>query len=174
MPATTTIRDGTRLGGVHLLRDVHELKRQHPNDAGVRHWARELYQLYRVGKRWVQRQATPQQRRQQRERLERALEQVAAPYVEDAGAPQRVLSKRVLKYLTELFVFVERPEVPPDNNAAERGLRHLVTVRKISGGSRSAEGTTARMTTATLFSTWKLRGLNPFITCRQLLSSPQS
>lgn len=157
---------------VHLLRDVHELKRQHPNHEGVRRWARELYQLYRVGKRWAKRDATPLERRQQRERLERALAEVATPYADDAAAPQRVLSKRVLKYLNELFVYVERPDVSPDNNAAERGLRHLVTVRKISGGSRSTEGTAVRMTSTTLFSTWKLRGLNPFIACRQLFHSP--
>lgn len=31
------------------------------------------------------------------------------------------------------------PEVPPDNNLAERCLRLAVTKRKVSGGSRSLE-----------------------------------
>jgi hypothetical protein len=36
---------------------------------------------------------------------------------------------------------VADPAVPPENNAAERSLRHLVTSRKISGGTRSPQGT---------------------------------
>ena len=40
-------------------------------------------------------------------------------------------------HIKELFVFVAEPEVPPDNNAAERSLRHLVVSRKVSGGTRS-------------------------------------
>ena len=41
------------------------------------------------------------------------------------------------KHVKELFVFMAEPEVPPDNNAAERSLRPLVISRKISGGTRS-------------------------------------
>lgn len=33
--------------------------------------------------------------------------------------------------------FLENPEIPPDNNLAERALRLAVTKRKVSGGSRS-------------------------------------
>ena len=37
------------------------------------------------------------------------------------------------------WYFLDRPEVPPDNNLAERTLRLAVTKRKVSGGSRSIE-----------------------------------
>jgi len=63
-------------------------------------------------------------------------------------------------------------EVPPENNAAERSLRHLVTSRKISGGTRSQQGTNSKMALASLFGTWRARRLNPLLQCRQLLSSP--
>ena len=36
--------------------------------------------------------------------------------------------------MKELFVFVAEPDVPSDNNPAERSLRHVVISRKISGG----------------------------------------
>jgi transposase len=35
--------------------------------------------------------------------------------------------------------FLDHPEVPPDDNLAERTLRLAVTKRKVSGGSRSME-----------------------------------
>lgn len=71
----------------------------------------------------------------------------------------------------ELFVFVREPDVPPDNNAAERALRHLVTSRKISGGTRSPAGSETKTTLASLFGTWRRIDINPFLACRALLVS---
>ena len=65
------------------------------------------------------------------------------------------------------------PDVPSDNNPAERSLRHVVISRKISGGTRSEQGTESKMTLASIFGTWRARGLNPLAACRQLLTSPQ-
>ena len=40
---------------------------------------------------------------------------------------------------SQWWYFLDFPEVPPDNNQAERSLRLAVTKRKVSGGSRSIE-----------------------------------
>ena len=66
------------------------------------------------------------------------------------------------------------PDVPSDNNPAERSRRHLVISRKVSGGTRSERGTESKMTLASVFGTWRARGLNPLAACRQLLTSPKS
>ena len=97
----------------------------------------------------------------------------ASPYRDDPSAAQAKLCRRVEKHIKELFVFVAEPEAPPDNNAAERSLRHLVVSRKVSGGTRSPQGTETKMTLASVFGTWRAQGLNPLTTCRQLLASPQ-
>ncbi len=65
------------------------------------------------------------------------------------------------------------PQAPPDNNAAERSLRHVVVSRKVSGGTRSHQGTYTKMTLASIFGTWRAQGLNPLTACQQLLTSPQ-
>jgi len=54
-----------------------------------------------------------------------------------------------------------------------RCLRPLVVARKISGGTRSARGTTTRLTLASLLGTWRAQGLNPYDECVALLTSPQ-
>ena len=46
-----------------------------------------------------------------------------------------LLSKLRDKY-EQWWYFLDHPEVPPDNNLAERSLRLAVTKRKVSGGSR--------------------------------------
>ena len=65
-------------------------------------------------------------------------------------------------------MFVWDEGAPSDNNGAERDLRQLATTRKISGGTRSPDGTE----TKPALSTWAARGLDPFCTCRQLLIPP--
>jgi transposase len=45
-----------------------------------------------------------------------------------------------------------------------------VIARKISGGSRSPNGSTTRMGLASLFGTWMAQGLNPFSPCVALLT----
>ena len=60
------------------------------------------------------------------------------------------MCRRIERHIKELFVFVAEPEAPADNNAAERSLRHLVVSRKISGGTRSEQGTESKMTLASI------------------------
>ena len=55
----------------------------------------------------------------------------------------------------ELLTCLEYPEVPPENNGAERGLRHAVTIRKISGTSRSKRGEESLTNHLTVFDTGK-------------------
>ncbi|MEN6519587.1 MAG: transposase [Armatimonadota bacterium] len=95
---------------------------------------------------------------------------LADPYL-GKKKPQSTLAGRIEKHLAELFVFVEEPNVPSDNNAAERSVRPSVIARKISGGTRSEKGSKTRMVLMSIFGTWKLRGLDTFTECHKLLSS---
>jgi transposase len=156
---------------VHLLRDIHELKELYPEDAVLSRWAEAIHQLYTEAKAFTS--SKPKARRRAQLRLERRLMALCRPFLDDPLAVQGKLCRRMERFREELFVFVAHPEVSADNNAAERSLRHLVTSRRISGGTRSARGTDSKMTLASLFGTWRARGLNPFPACRALLASPQ-
>ena len=155
----------------HLLRDIHDLKGLYPEDAGLAQWAEAVHQVYTEAKASVLPRAQPGHRTQLM--LEEKLMVLARPFLKDPLAVQAKLCRRMERFIKELFVFVSDPAVPSDNNAAERSLRHLVTSRKISGGTRSGQGTDSKMTLASLFGTWRARGLNPLLECRRLLASPQ-
>ena len=155
----------------HLLRGIHDLKGLYPEDAGLAQWAEAVHQVYTEAKASVLPRAQPGHRTQLM--LEEKLMVLARPFLKDPLAVQAKLCRRMERFIKELFVFVSDPAVPSDNNAAERSLRHLVTSRKISGGTRSGEGTDSKMTLASLFGTWRARGLNPLLECRRLLASPQ-
>ena len=155
----------------HLLRDIHDLKVLYPDDAKLARWAAAIRKLYAEAKSLVHPEA--RQRRLARLQLERKLLARCRPFLDDPLAVQSKLCRRIERFIKELFIFVAEPAVPPDNNAAERSLRHLVTSRKISGGTRSDQGSRSKMTLASLFGTWRARGLNPLSECRRLLISPQ-
>lgn len=151
----------------HLLRDAKELAELNADRPEVVAWEPALRDLYREAKDF----SSPRLRHRRRARraFEARAAALARPYAEDPEAPQRVLSQRILKHLHELFVFVEDLDVPGDNNLAERSLRTVVIARKISGGTRSPEGSTRRMGLMSLFKTWSAQGRPALQTCRELL-----
>ena len=156
---------------VHLLRDIHDLRLAYPDAAGLAAWQRQVRAVFAAATTF----ASPDARRRvaAQRRFERRLLALCTPFTTDPTAVQARLCRRIQRHSSELFLFVAQPAVPPDNNAAERSLRPLVTSRKISGGTRSDQGSATKMTLATLFGTWDARRLNPFDQCYALLTSPQ-
>ena len=155
----------------HLLREIHDLRALYSRDKQLAQWADAVHRIYRQARAFSH--PSGKQRRAAQLALEKRLLTLCRPCLDDPLAVQGKLCRRIDKHLKELFVFVAQPEVPPDNNAAERSLRPLVISRKISGGTRSNQGTDAKMTLSSLFGTWRAQGLNPLTACRQLLTSPQ-
>ena len=155
----------------HLLRDIHDRRTLYPDDAPLAQWADAVHRLYVQAKAFTH--PSGQQRRTAQLALERRLMALCRPYLDDPSATQAKLCRRIERHVKELFVFVAEPAAPPDNNAAERSLRPVVVSRKISGGTRSNQGTATKMTLASIFGTWRAQGLNPLTACRQLLTSPQ-
>jgi len=154
----------------HLLRDIHDLTVAYPHDTGLHDWATAVKETY--AEAVAARSDDPAVRRQAKQRFEARLLDRCRPFLDDPLAVQRTLCRRIERHIDELFVFVSDPVVPPDNNAAERSLRHLVTIRKISGGTRADRGTATRMANASLFGTWRARGLDPLTACHALLLAP--
>ncbi|MHC5747871.1 MAG: IS66 family transposase [Nostoc sp.] len=60
-------------------------------------------------------------------------------WINVAGAKAGNLLRSLRDKASQWWYFLDNPEVPPDNNQAERSLRLAVTKRKVSGGSRSME-----------------------------------
>ena len=164
--------------GQALLRDSHDLCALYPDDAPLARWADAVHRLYTRAKAFTH----PQARRRHRPTgFGETPAALCQPFLDDPSAAQPKPCRRMGSHIKslprtgygELFVFVAEPEVPADNNAAERSLCHLVISRKISGGTRSEAGADSKMILASLFGTWRTQGFNPLAACRQLLTSPQ-
>lgn len=157
---------------VHLLRDLHSLKDNHPQQAEVQAWAQAVRACYDDAQAWLAGTKQPKLAEREAQYVELSS-RTHALGVEYAKAYQHAccaLAKRLLRHEDELFQFVLIEGLSADNNLAERSVRPLVVIRKISGGTRSEEGTKTRMALASLFETWQARKLNPFDECFKLLT----
>ena len=91
-----------------------------------------------------------QSQRVKQQQYQQQLLSICKPYL-DGDAPMRVLCQQVERFLPELFAFAADPRVSADNYAAERSLRPTVVSRKISGGTRSEQGSETKSVLASLF-----------------------
>lgn len=157
---------------VHLLRDLHKLKDEQAGNQEIVAWAQKVRALHDDAQVFLQGSPAPNQAEREAEygRLMQRLQPLGLAYAKAKGHPCWGLAKRLLRHQDELFQFVLVEGLPADNNLAERSLRPVVVMRKISGGSRSKRGSDTRMALASLFGTWQARGLNPFAQCYGLLS----
>lgn len=73
--------------------------------------------------------------------------------------------------IDSLFRFVTDPDVDPTNNISERELRHLVIIRKISNGSRSARGAHATAMLLSVIQTLRMNKKNPLLGLQEILKS---
>lgn len=70
------------------------------------------------------------------------------------------LAQRIMKHATELLIFLEDPEVPADNNLAERMIRPNVIIRNRSFQNRSEKGAGAHEVMMSLLHTLRLQEKN--------------
>ena len=69
------------------------------------------------------------------------------------------------------WYFLDHPEIPPDNNLAERSLRLAVTKRKVSGGSRSMSRFEQTADLLSVIQTCRFQGIRAMAFFRDALSA---
>ena len=158
---------------VHLLRHGHRLRTKYPEAAEAYAWVDALKALYQAA---VAHGATPgsaatpeTEREAHRLAFQARLQALAAPHRQATVKDWANLATYLTDHLNEMFVFVQHPAVPSENNGAERAVRGPVTARKISGGTRSQQGSASKMVLLSLLQTCALRGLDPIAALERLL-----
>lgn len=152
---------------VHFLGDLRALGEEHKEDSQVAAWVAQVVQVYEDAKSFQSEKRRARIRA--RECFQERLLQLGEPYAR-TGTKQAVLAERIMRFANELFTFVEHPDLPSHNNAAERAIRPSVIDRKVTGGTRSSHGSHTRSVLMSLFRTWEARGLDLLETCRLMLT----
>lgn len=145
----------------HLLRELKKVDRYHQPDADWQVFAKKLRRLIRDAIRLSQRRRKRSKKRFAllRQRLHGRLQElIDAPWT---NRHARRLVKRLRRHAQELFTFLDHPEVPFDNNHAERTIRPAVIMRKNSYANGSDDGADLQAVLMSIFRTLKQRGHNP-------------
>ena len=151
---------------IHYIRDLKALAEKY---AVAAPWVDAVLAVYWRARESGKMEISEIERCRLRQGFESELLALAQPYLKSKNAPQRVLAQRIDRFLGELFVFVQYPEVPSENNAAERAIRPAVMARKVSGGTRSPRGSKTSSVLRSLFETWALHGRNSLDACREMI-----
>jgi hypothetical protein len=145
----------------HLLREIKRTQHYHKPEGDWPAFSKQLKRLIRDSIRLSKRrkELSPEQFAARRGRLPSRLHDLLAQPWQNRHA--RRLVKRLRRHETELFTFLDHPEVPSDNNHAERQIRPAVMVRKNSYANGSDNGAETQAVLMSVFRTLKQRGHNP-------------
>ena len=145
----------------HLLRDLKRTRHYHKPGGDWPEFSKQLKRLIRDSIRLSKRRGElPAERfASRRQRLQQRLHDLLAQEWKERHA--RRLVKRLRRHEAELFTFLDHPDVPPDNNHAERQIRPAVIVRKNIYANGSEEGAETQAVLMSAFRTLKQRGHNP-------------
>ncbi len=147
---------------VHLLRELSAVDEKN-DSAEWKAFSKKLRRLLRDGIRLRKREDfSPERYGSRIRRIDERLMELARGNYTDADAKR--LAKRLLRHCDEIFTFLDRPEVPFDNNLAERMIRPAVVLRKNSQSNRSERGAAIQSILMSIYQTLKLRGLDPLAT----------
>jgi len=151
----------------HLLRDLQDIERQFPDvpevAAFVAHLAPLLSDAMALRREARNRAQYRRRARRLKARIQRAIRRPARHAA--VQSYQDIFSR----HRDKLYHWVENPDVPPDNNTAERGLRPTVIARKLSFGSQSERGARTREILMSVIGTISLRTHDPWRTLRDAL-----
>jgi transposase len=119
----------------HQLRDL-----QYAIDAGDTFFAHAFIQLLIAAKTWSEHRErfTPEEWTRLVARIHQTCDELLTLPVKTPESQN--LQRRYRELRDAIFVFLDNPDVPFDNNASERALRNSVIHRKVTGGFRSDHG----------------------------------
>jgi len=145
----------------HLLRDLSRTRHYHNPGGDWPEFYPRLRRLIREGMRLKKdkqdlgREVYERRKVRIRKRLDEFIDQ---GWKEKHA---RRLQKRLRRHREELLTFLDHEEVPPDNNAGERGIRPAVLIRKNRYANGSEKGAQTQAIFMTILRTLKMSGHNP-------------
>jgi transposase len=151
----------------HQRRDFIELANAHPDlSAWAFSWVERIGDLYHLNDERLEVRPDPVQWAERDEHLRQAVAQMASQRETELAnpalkAPARKVMQSMQKHWSGLTVFVDYPEVPMDNNTAERVQRTPVVARKNFYGSGSEWSGALAAIMFSLLMTMRLWGINP-------------
>lgn len=150
----------------HILEDSRELKHAFGSEGKYVH--ENLKRIFALAK-GLDHKATPEQVDQ----LKAEILQLTFRHYEHTTV-RRFVNNLAYRDLEDLFRFTTDPEIDPTNSISERELRHLVMIRRISHGSRSARGAAVTAQLTSIIQTFRMQKVNVLEVLQNVLNPFQT
>ena len=145
----------------HLKREMkHECKEKHSN---LYKWCCDIYFMVKKGKRYKQEKRRIDMYEKCKAELARLITCM------EVHQHLRKLATKIKNGEDKWFTCILYPELPMDNNEAERSLRPFVVMRKVIGCLRSEMGVRTHEIMMSIVSTWQKQNKNVFYSLQQSL-----
>jgi len=144
----------------HLDREVKELAQEFPQAQEVQRFAGVMRPLLKQAMQLRKQGLALPAFRQRAAQIKGQLEQASHAPAQHPGV-QRIQNV-FREHADRLYQWAKHPDIPAENNRAERELRPLVIARKISFGSQSEQGLHTREVLMSVLHTLAKRARNPF------------
>lgn len=139
---------------VHLLRKAHEYCEREKSSQEMTILKDTLKTCYRRMKRWHRKEQREEERRIYEKKMNELLKNLWQKRIwkeKDSGI---FLRKWLIRHQERLTSFLKYEYGCPENNPAERAIRPMVILRKITGGSKSERGIKAADINMSIIQTW--------------------
>lgn len=154
----------------HLLRNARDAAKQETASKEMKKLNDELVGMYQKLSHAIEQQFDKEERKKEHVRYSKKI--VAITKRRFKAEDARAIQTRIRNQGNNLITALLHENVPLTNNFAERQIRPLAVMRKISGGSRSNEGAKAQAVNMSIVQTIRLKGLPFFEHMRELLALP--
>jgi len=151
----------------HAIRELKEIcyKKKKPDKSLVKayEWLCEIFEKVKEARRYKCQEIREQLYVELVEELNNWI-QIYKPYRRLSSFVNKIENAENFWFTCVLYL-----EIEPTNNRAERGLRAWRVLEKIIGCLRSEQGFRTTEIMMSLFSTWDLRGINPYNKLKNIL-----
>lgn len=152
----------------HLLRNSRDFLKQETVSKDMKDLYTELINLYSVLNAIIARPFEQGERRQYHTLLHKQITHIIERRYH--ATDTKSIQTRIRNQNTNLLTALLHQDVPLTNNAAERQMRPIAVMRKISGGSRSAAGAKATAVNMSILQTITLKKQSFFARLAELLT----
>jgi len=147
----------------HILRETRDLAEKYNDAKPMHNWMKDLFAKVKS----VSIKDTPKKRKMLYEKCVQEMKWLIEKF-----SCYKHLTKVVTTIKNGLdfwFTRIIHPQIDPTNNKGEQSLREMVVIKKIIGTLRNEDGAEVMAKMMTLISTWRLNGLNPFYSLREII-----
>lgn len=145
---------------VHLLRKAHEYCERAKATTEMIILKNSLKKIYKRLRKWHKEEHTKEERTVYHDRQKQMMIDLWKKRKWKEKDAETFIKIWLIRHQNRLVTFLKYPESAPENNPAERAVRPMVILRKITGGSKSERGIKTTDINMSIIETWVKQGLS--------------